>query len=70
MVYLLFYLFIVIIVVFYIISVAHGLNDNDEPYPSLSDVHDYEPNLEFDDTELHQPPDADTGMFIYLFCLR
>lgn len=26
----------------------------DEPYPSLSDCHDYEPNLEFDDTELHQ----------------
>lgn len=26
--------------------------DHDEPYPSLSDYHDYEPNLEFDDTEL------------------
>lgn len=26
--------------------------DQDEPYPSLSDYHDYEPNLEFDDTEL------------------
>ncbi|CAG9832351.1 unnamed protein product [Diabrotica balteata] len=26
--------------------------DNDEPYPSLSDYHDYEPNLEFDDSEL------------------
>ena len=25
-----------------------------EPYPSLSDYHDDEPNLEFDDTELHQ----------------
>lgn len=32
--------------------------DNDEPYPSLSDYHDYEPNLEFDDTELHQTPDT------------
>nr|CAD7593046.1 unnamed protein product [Timema genevievae] len=27
-------------------------NDNEDPYPSLSDYHDYEPNLEFDDTEL------------------
>lgn len=26
--------------------------DQEEPYPSLSDFHDYEPNLEFDDTEL------------------
>ncbi|KAL3276255.1 hypothetical protein HHI36_020970 [Cryptolaemus montrouzieri] len=32
-------------------------NLEDEPYPSLSDYHDYEPNLEFDDTELHQSPD-------------
>lgn len=38
--------------------------EGDEPYPSLSDYHDYEPNLEFDDTELHQTPDtiADAGM--------
>lgn len=27
-------------------------NDSEDPYPSLSDYHDYEPNLEFDDTEL------------------
>lgn len=27
-------------------------NDVEDPYPSLSDYHDYEPNLEFDDTEL------------------
>lgn len=27
-------------------------NDCEDPYPSLSDYHDYEPNLEFDDTEL------------------
>ncbi|BES98308.1 gtpase-activating protein [Nesidiocoris tenuis] len=27
-------------------------NDQEDPYPSLSDYHDYEPNLEFDDTEL------------------
>ena len=26
--------------------------DHEDPYPSLSDYHDYEPNLEFDDTEL------------------
>lgn len=38
----------------------HGGPDGEEPYPSLSDFHDYEPNLEFDDTELHQPPDANT----------
>lgn len=40
-------------------SVPHGTagglyaGDMEEPYPSLSDYHDYEPNLEFDDTELH-----------------
>ena len=27
-------------------------NESEDPYPSLSDFHDYEPNLEFDDTEL------------------
>lgn len=35
-----------------------GCGDGEEPYPSLSDYHDYEPNLEFDDTELHQTPDT------------
>ncbi|XP_023314743.1 rho GTPase-activating protein 1 [Trichogramma pretiosum] len=30
-------------------------NESDDPYPSLSDFHDYEPNLEFDDTELQAP---------------
>lgn len=34
---------------------AHLLGDSEDPYPSLSDFHDYEPNLEFDDTELQQP---------------
>ncbi|KAK9881620.1 hypothetical protein WA026_016490 [Henosepilachna vigintioctopunctata] len=34
-----------------------NVNLDDEPYPSLSDYHDYEPNLEFDDSELHQSPD-------------
>lgn len=34
-------------------SVLGVTNDNNEdPFPSLSDCHDYEPNLEFDDTEL------------------
>lgn len=39
------------------------MNDNEEPYPSLSDYHDYEPNLEFDDTEL-QSPTADIGKLL------
>ncbi|XP_050431991.1 rho GTPase-activating protein 1 isoform X3 [Adelges cooleyi] len=39
-----------------------AMNDNnEEPYPSLSDYHDYEPNLEFDDTEL-QSPSADIDL--------
>ncbi|XP_074115538.1 rho GTPase activating protein at 68F isoform X3 [Cotesia typhae] len=34
-------------------SLGRALTGNEEdPYPSLSDYHDYEPNLEFDDTEL------------------
>jgi Rho GTPase-activating protein 1 len=34
--------------------------DAEDPHPSLSDWHDYEPNLEFDDTELSQAAtDAD-----------
>lgn len=41
--------------------------DNEDPYPSLSDFHDYEPNLEFDDTELEQA--ASTGKnYYFLFC--
>lgn len=39
-----------------ILSVSAS-NLDDEPYPSLSDYHDYEPNLEFDDSELQQSPD-------------
>uniref|UniRef100_A0A2S2NK08 Rho GTPase-activating protein n=1 Tax=Schizaphis graminum TaxID=13262 RepID=A0A2S2NK08_SCHGA len=38
-----------------------AMTDNEEPYPSLSDYHDYEPNLEFDDTEL-QSPSADIDL--------
>ncbi len=40
---------------------AYLTGETEDPYPSLSDIHDYEPNLEFDDTELQQPVD-DEGM--------
>lgn len=33
-----------------------NLDTSEDPHPSLSDFHDYEPNLEFDDTELSQAP--------------
>ena len=42
----------------------------EDPYPSLSDFHDYEPNLEFDDSDLLQQkhPENDDGMiFSFLF---
>ena len=32
-------------------SASVGLSE--DPCPSLSDFHDYEPKLEFDDTEVH-----------------
>lgn len=41
------------------------MTEGEEPYPSLSDYHDYEPNLEFDDTEL-QSPSADIGKLYYI----
>lgn len=49
-----------------ILSSFISIVECEEPYPSLSDYHDYEPNLEFDDTELLQAPDAlnNTGSFI------
>lgn len=49
-------------------GIPYQLDNNEEPYPSLSDYHDYEPNLEFDDTELNQPPDlaAQSGDFIHM----
>ena len=39
--------------------------DVEDPYPSLSDFHDYEPNLEFDDSDLLQQkhPENDDGKF-------
>ena len=49
-------------------------NEHEDPYPSLSDYHDYEPNLEFDDTEL-QHATAEPGTlqswflhFHYFYC--
>jgi len=40
-----------------IFFLATPLNiDTEDPHPSLSDWHDYEPNLEFDDSELTQIP--------------
>ncbi|CAG7718437.1 unnamed protein product [Allacma fusca] len=40
------------------LTVPAGHGDSEDPYPSLSDFHDYEPNLEFDDTELEQATSA------------
>ena len=41
----------------------------EDPYPSLSDFHDYEPNLEFDDSDLLQQkhPENDDGMMFFVF---
>ncbi|XP_023343740.1 rho GTPase-activating protein 8 isoform X2 [Eurytemora carolleeae] len=37
-----------------------GTYETEDPYPSLSDYHDYEPGLEFDDSELlDQKPDTE-----------
>lgn len=46
--------------ILFCLNILVAMIDNEEPYPSLSDYHDYEPNLEFDDTEL-QSPTADIG---------
>ena len=42
------------------VVMADGVED---PYPSLSDFHDYEPNLEFDDSDLldAQHPEIEEG---------
>ncbi len=53
------------IITSYCIFTAHLLGDSEDPYPSLSDFHDYEPNLEFDDTELQQPVPPG-GVILYL----
>lgn len=44
--------FIYLQLIDYCVSETGIGNDCEDPYPSLSDYHDYEPNLEFDDTEL------------------
>jgi len=44
-------------------KVVTGLqNETEDPYPSLSDYHDYEPNLEFDDTELQHATAVDRAL--------
>jgi hypothetical protein len=48
-----------------IVLFLYTANDNEDPYPSLSDYHDYEPNLEFDDTEL-QASAVESGKVIVL----
>lgn len=54
----------------YFSSISATYNaDVEDPYPSLSDFHDYEPNLEFDDSDLLQQkhPENDDGMTYYFF---
>ena len=50
-------------------SAAPYSGECEDPYPSLSDYHDYEPNLEFDDSDLHQKhpegPDGKCILFPY-----
>eukprot|EP00096_Caligus_rogercresseyi_P005523 TRINITY_DN2117_c0_g1_i2.p1 TRINITY_DN2117_c0_g1~~TRINITY_DN2117_c0_g1_i2.p1 ORF type:complete len:496 (+),score=140.44 TRINITY_DN2117_c0_g1_i2:190-1677(+) len=48
---------------------ANYVSECEDPYPSLSDYHDYEPNLEFDDSDLLQqqhpePEDEDDFDFV------
>lgn len=54
-------------------AISSIITDSDEPLPSLSDGHDYEPQLEFDDTELEQSPDPSESLAFgfqrtHLFC--
>jgi len=49
------------------IFLLSGTYETEDPYPSLSDYHDYEPGLEFDDSELlDQKPDTE-GKQIYCY---
>ena len=52
---------------FFHISATYNA-DVEDPYPSLSDFHDYEPNLEFDDSDLLQQkhPENDDGKYTFL----
>ena len=48
-----------------------SIPDCDDPYPSLSDFHDYEPNLEFDDSDLLQskhPENDEPGSIYKIIC--
>ena len=48
-----------------------SIPDCDDPYPSLSDFHDYEPNLEFDDSDLLQskhPENDEPGSISKIMC--
>lgn len=40
------------------------LPEGEDALPSLSDWHDYEPNLEFDDTELHPTASEESELII------
>lgn len=46
---------------------AASYSDHEDPYPSLSDYHDYEPNLEFDDTELESGTTVAGKYFFFFF---
>ena len=64
------YLFCQIITEVFLSFISATYNaDVEDPYPSLSDFHDYEPNLEFDDSDLLQQkhPENDDGMIFFLF---
>ena len=50
---------ILLFLFYYFIILGHY--DSEDPYPSLSDYHDYEPQLEFDDSELLEQKPEDLG---------
>ncbi|XP_036220547.1 rho GTPase-activating protein 68F isoform X1 [Bactrocera oleae] len=45
------------------------VENSEEPQPSLSDLHDFEPKLEFDDTELLSPPPLQKDVMVDDFVL-
>jgi len=45
------------------------VGNSEEPLPSLSDLHDCEPKLEFDDTELLTPAPLESKKYNYLHIL-
>lgn len=48
-------------------AISSLVTDSEEPHPSLSDWHDYEPQLEFDDTELTHAPDS-SKIYVFYMC--